>query len=158
MKTAHIRKIFALLLVGVMIFCCASLSAFAVEEDGSDSSLVGSLAIEVPSPVEASRNLSGYASKFVSSSGQGSFTVPVTGSAIWSAGLTFKTSCDESSEAITVVTIQRPEGGYILQNVTFSANQERYFTFYLPTSGTYTVYYSAYVPNGATSQMQCWIY
>ena len=111
-----------------------------------------------PKPGDVIQSVSGYASKFVSSSGDGSFNVYVTGSIGATAGLTFKTSCDESNSATSAITIQRPNSGYILHNAGFAANDEQYYHFLLPTPGTYKVSYICYVPSGATTQLQCWIY
>ena len=111
-----------------------------------------------PKPGDVIQSVSGYASKFVSSSGEGTFNIYVTGSIGASAGLTFKTSCDENNGPLALITIQRPNSGYILNQAAFSANEEQYYYFLLPTPGTYKVSYDAYVPSGATLQMQCWIY
>ena len=139
------KKIFCVVLAMMMLFSVTSF-AFAEGEGGLSEA-----------PTNPQR-VSGYASKFVSTSGEGSFNVYVSGGMGLTGGLTFKTSCDESDDAMTVVTIQRPNGGYLLYEDAFSANEEVPFNFLLPTSGTYTIHYNAFVPSGATLQMQCWIY
>ena len=153
------KKIISLILAVVMLF---SFNSFAFAEGPGLDARVGEEATPdmayMPDGTRGMNSLSGYASKFVSASGEGSFTVTVTGSTVWQGGITFKTSCDESNYAYAVISIQRPNSGYILNQITFYANEEDYFDYYLATPGTYTVSYSCYVPNGATLQMQCWIY
>lgn len=153
------KKIFSLILAMVMLF---SFNSFAFAEGPELSTQVGEDAgterFVMPDGTRGMTSLSGYASKFVSTSGQGSFTVTVTGSYSWQGGLTFKTSCDESEYAYAVVTIKRPNSGYLLNQDTFTANEEIPFTFYFAATGTYTIDYVVYVPSGATLQMQCWIY
>ena len=145
-EDAKMKKVFCLILAIAMLF---SFNSFAFAEvPGSDRT-------DAP---EGTRSISGYASKFVSTSGEGSFNVTVTGVPGLSAGLTFKTSCDESDYAYAVVSIQRPNGSYILHDDAFEANEELPITFFFPTAGTYKISYSVYVPSGATLQMQCWIY
>lgn len=153
------KKIFSLILAMVMLF---SFNSFAFAEgpelDTAASEEASSERFVMPDGLRGMTSLSGYASKFVSASGDGTFTVNVGGSYSWKGGLTFKTSCDESNYATAVITVQRPNSGYILNQQVFSSNQEEPFTFYLVAPGTYTVSYVVYVPNGATLQMQCWIY
>lgn len=153
------KKIFSLILAMVMLF---SFNSFAFAEgpelDTAANEEACAERVIMSDGLRGTNSLSGYASKFVSASGQGSFTVTVSGSYSWQGGLTFKTSCDESNYAIAEVTIQRPNGGYILHNDAFEANEEEPFTFYFAAPGTYTITYSCYVPSGATLQMQCWIY
>ena len=150
------KKIFALLLAVVMLFSL-SLSAFAAQPD--DMYVEEEMVANVINDDGGTRgSFSGYASKIVSSSGEGSFNVTTTGFPLLSAGLTFKTSCDESDAPFVVFSIKRPNGGYILNNAIFDANQEDEFNFLFPTTGTYTVEYDIYVPSGATVHMQCWIY
>ena len=150
------KNIIALLLAVVMLFSL-SLSALAYENDYVCVE-EETAANTIYTDGGTRGTFSGYASKFVSASEQGSFTVTTTGLPLLSAGLTFKTSCDESDEPIAVISIRRPEGPYLLQDSAFGANEEVPFNFLLPTNGTYTIYYSVYVPSGATLQMQCWIY
>ena len=149
------KKILCMIMAMAMVFCF-SFTAFA---DGMDTApILGEGVVRVDTPTPSTRGLSGYASKFVSSSGSGSFTVTVTGSYSWKAGITFQTSCDESAAPYVVVSIQRPNGGYIFQNLAFDANDQGLFDFYLAFPGTYTIYYNAFVTSGATVHMQCWIY
>ena len=152
------KNIIALLLAVVMLFSL-SLSALASENDYvcmEEEDTAANTTIDFGDGTRGT--FSGYASKFVSSSSDGSFTVTTTGTPLLSAGLTFKTSCDESNNAVAIITIKRPNGGYILQSATFSANDEAEYTFFFLASGNYTVEYSVYVPSGATVHMQCWIY
>lgn len=151
------KKFLCMILAFAMVFSF-NVTSFA---DGPDADTVPQLGVgveELQIPLPSTRSLSGYASKFVSASGQGSFTVYVSGTPGLKAGITFKTSCDESNSAVSAITIQRPNGGYIVQNAGFSANQERHFSFLLPTAGTYTIYFTDYIPAGATTHMQIWIY
>lgn len=156
------KKVLALILALVMLF--ASFSNVMAFADGSaenaplPSGTLGNGVVELTDPFVGNRSISGYASQFVSQSGQGSFNVYVTGSLVWEGGITFKTSCDESNSAAAVISIQRPNGAYVFQNVAFHANEERYYGYYLATPGTYTVYYDNYIPAGATMHMQIWIY
>lgn len=151
------KKIFSLILAVVMLF---SFNSFVFADGPETEEPVGEGEVDgrviVPDGVKS--DLAGYASKFVSASGTGSFTIIVTGSSCWKGGITFKTSCDESPYAVASISIQRPNGGYIVQNTAFSANQEKYYSFYLATPGTYTIYYDNYIPAGATMQMQGWVY
>lgn len=150
------KKILCMIMAVAMVF---SFSFTAFADGTADTAPIFAEGVsELELPLPSTRSLSGYASKFVSSSGDGSFTVTVTGSAGLKAGLTFKTSCDESNSGMAVITIQRPNGGYIFSDLAFSSNEEEYFSFYFPTTGTYTISYVVYVPSGATIQMQCWIY
>ena len=152
------KKFLCMILAFVMVFSFNT-TAFADGPDVDAAPVLGEGVVQVDTPMPAAtRGLSGYASKFVSSTGTGSFTVTVTGTPGLKAGLTFKTSCDESEDSTAVITIQRPNTGYLVQNTTFSANQEKYYSFYFPTAGTYTITYFVYVPSGATIHMQCWIY
>ena len=151
------KKFLCMILAFVMVFSFNT-TAFA---DGPDAKVpasgeLGTQPMIVPDGIKS--DLAGYASKFVSASGTGSFTIIVTGSSCWKGGITFKTSCDESPYAVASISIQRPNGGYIVQNTAFSANQEKYYSFYLATPGTYTIYYDNYIPAGATMQMQGWVY
>ena len=152
----NIRKILALILSGIMVFSCMSFTAFATDRVPMEK--VENAESTTKSIVSIRGSFSGYASKFVSSSGQGSFTVSTSGLPLLSAGLTLKTSCDESNESLAVVTIKRPDNSYVVQNLVLSGNQERVLTFYFPSSGTYTFNYTIYVPSGATVHMQAWIY
>ena len=152
------KKFLCMILAFVMVFSFNT-TAFADGPDVDAAPVLGEGVFQVDTPIQSgTRGLSGYASKFVSSSGEGSFTVTVTGNYSWKGGFTFKTSCDESNAAYAYITIQRPNSGYMLHDALFSANMEEPFTFYLVDTGTYTITYSVYVPSGATLQMQCWIY
>lgn len=152
------KKIFCLILALVMVF------SFNVVSFADQGTLVtaptygeGVLPLPYTPPEGGTRgSFSGYASKFVSGIQNGSFTVNVTGFPLLSAGLTFKTSCD-SNDASCIIDIKRPNGGWIVQDLYFDANEEQYLTFYFPTTGTYTITYSAVVPSNSL-QMQCWIY
>lgn len=152
------KKFLCMILAFAMVFSF-SVTSFADGPDVEMAPVLGEGVVQVDTPMPAAtRSLSGYASRFVSSSGQGSFTVTVTGSYSWKGGLTFKTSCDESPYAYAIVTVKRPNGSYILHDDAFSANEEEPFTFYFASAGTYTIEYSVYVPSGATIQLQAWIY
>lgn len=152
------KKIFCLILALAMVFSFNFVS-FAdgpdVETHLGEGVELAPQRVIVPDSIQS---ISGYASKFVSSSGAGSFTVNVTGSLALTAGLTFKTSCDENNSAYAIITIKRPNGGYLLNEDTFGANEEVPFNFLLAAPGTYTIEYSCYIPSNSTLQMQCWIY
>ena len=150
------KKILCMIMAVAMVF---SFSFTAFADGTADTAPIFAEGVsELELPLPSTRSLSGYASKFVSSSGSGSFTVTVTGTPGIKAGITFKTSCDESEYATAVISIQRPNGVYIFQNAAFADNEERHFSFYFPSTGTYTIYYNNYIPSGATMHMQIWIY
>lgn len=152
------KKIFALILAVVMVFSCFSVTAYAeVSADNAPKLGEGVILKKFTLPTNGTRGtFNGYNNKTATYSHSGSFTVVVTGLPLLSAGLTFKTSCD-SNNASCVIDIKRPNGGYIFQNYPLTANQEDEFTFYFPTTGTYTITYSAYVGSGSLF-MECWIY
>lgn len=150
------KKILSLVLALLMVFSL-SVTAFASSEESSDDvAPVSSENLSTDPTVGGTKgNFSGYAHR-VCGTGEGTFNVYVTGSTGFSAGLTFKTECNYST-AIAIISIQRPNTGYLLDEFTFTANQEEEFEFYFPTSGTYKVSYTVYDPSG-TMHMQCWIY
>jgi len=152
------KKIFALILAVVMVFSCFSVTAYAeVSADNAPKLGEGVILERFTPPTNGTRgSFNGYNNKTATYSHSGSFTVVVTGLPLLSAGLTFKTSCD-SNNASCIIDIKRPNGGWMVQDLYFSANEEQEFTFYFPTTGTYTITYSAFVPDDSL-YMQCWIY
>ena len=152
------KKIFALILAVVMVFSCFSVTAYAeVSADNAPKLGEGVILKKFTPPTNGTRGtFNGYNNKYVTNSGSSSFTVTCTGLPLVSAGLTFKTSCD-SDDASCVIDIKRPNGGWMVQDLAFGPNQEDEFTFYFPTTGTYTITYTAHVPNSGL-YMQCWIY
>ena len=152
------KKIISLILALVMVFSFNVVS-FADGDNVAPVPTYGEGVVLLPYtlPEGGTRGtFSGYASKYATYTHNGSFTVDVTGFPLLSAGLTFKTSCS-SNDAACVIDIKRPNGGWMVQDLYFSANEEEAFTFYFPTTGTYTITYSAVVGSNSI-QMQCWIY
>ena len=151
------KKVLCLILAFVMIFSF-SFTSFA-EGPADDVPKLGEgvmLGRYTPPTNGTKGTFNGYNNKTVYSSGSSSFTVTCTGLPLLSAGLTFRTECS-SNDGSCVIDIKKPNGTVMAQNLAFDANQEREFTFYFPTTGTYTIYYTASVP-GNSLTMHCYIY
>lgn len=148
------KKIFSLILAVVMLF---SFNSFVFADGPETEEPVGEGEVDarVIVPDNTRGSFSGYGSKYCYTD-ESSFSFTVTGFPLLSAGLTIKTSCS-SNNASCVLSIRRPNGGYIVQNTALGANDEDYYEFYFPTTGTYTISYLAYSPD-AQLHIECWIY
>lgn len=105
--------------------------------------------------IPAQAAISGYGHK-VTLTGSGSFTVTVTGTDASKGGITLKNWSTTSSDSFAYFTVERPNGTKFANNVYVDHNSEEKLTFTNATTGTYTIYYTAYAPNG--TELICYIY
>lgn len=145
------KKVISMFLATLLVFFGINVTAFAAETDSDTNCCVEETS---GSSVRGMYSLSGYGHR-VAYSGNGSFDVIVTGSAAV-GGITFSTECD-SDGAYVGVDIKKPDGSYFRNGLFYDGNDEKQFTIWFPSAGTYTIEYSVYTP-GYPVHMQCWIY
>lgn len=96
-----------------------------------------------------------YNSRWLDSSGTGSFSVYTSNTG--TVGITLKVE-SSSSDSVAYISVKKPDGSYFKNKVFLQANvdPEAKYTIFFAKSGSYTIEYTAWTEVGM--RIMCWMY